>query len=279
MFGIILAVIGTFFGEISTAFGKWEVIHKRENMYTFGFINAFWVLFIFTLMVAIRGNFVFDFASIPLLILAAILEIAQIYSSLHAIVEADRSTMGFLMIGTVPLLLIVDMILGYPINTFIIIGISIIVLGVLILFLNHGINKEGLGYVLFATINAVATISIFKYSITHYNSVEAHQIIILVPLLIFLYFMSLWKHRENPLRYLIKKEFLIHPFSNGIGTVLLSLAFVYAPASVITSSKRASSIFWAIVTGKRYFHEKHILIKTLSFVLVMFGLVLLVISL
>lgn len=277
MFGIILTSIGAFFDEISSSFGKWEVLHKEENIYTFGFLNMFWVLIIFIILAIVRDNFIFNPQSIPLFIILIILQIAQVYSSLHAIVEADRSTLGFLMIGTVPLLLIVDMILGYEINILSIIGIILIVLAILILFINHGIRKKGIGYVAFSTINAVATISIFKYCITYYNSVEAQEIITSFILLTFLFIMSIWKFKENPLLFLFKKKFLIHSLSKGLGGVIMSIAYVYAPASVITGGRRSFSLLWSIVSGNKYFHEKHLLIKAFSFVLVILGLIFLVI--
>lgn len=277
MFGIFLTAIGTFFEEIASSFGKWEILHKEENIYTFGFLNYFWVLIIFIIFAVIKNNFIFNFASIPIFGLLIILEMAQTYSTLHAIKEADRSTLGFLMIGTIPLLLVVDIILGYKINFFNILGISAIILGLIILLINHGINKKGIGYVIFSTINAVATISIYKYCITYYNSVVAQQIITCIFLLVFLFIMSVWKFKENPFTYLFKKKFLFQSISNGVGGVILSIAYVFAPASVITSGKRASSVLWAIISGNRYFHERHILIKIISFVFIIIGLTFLMI--
>lgn len=277
MFGIFLTAIGTFFEEIASSFGKWEILHKEENIYTFGFLNYFWVLIIFIILTVVKNNFVFNPASIPILGLLIILEMAQTYSTLHAIKEADRSTIGFLMIGTIPLLFVVDTILGYKINIFNIFGISAIILGLIILLFNHGINKKGIGYVIFSTINAVATISIYKYCITHFNSVVAQQIITCIFLLVFLFIMSVWKFKENPLSYLFKKKFLFQSISNGVGGVILSIAYVFAPASVITSGKRASSVLWAIISGNKYFHESHILIKIISFVFIIIGLIFLMI--
>ncbi|MFA6257481.1 MAG: hypothetical protein WC671_00515 [Candidatus Paceibacterota bacterium] len=278
MIGIILTAVGTFLNEISSSFGKWEVLNKKENIYTFGFLNSFWVLFIFIILAIIKNSFIFNPASIPILSLLIILEIMQTYSTLHAIVEADRSTFGFLMIGTIPLLLVVDTILGYEINFFNLFGISVIILGLIILLFNHGINKKGIGYVIFSTINAVATISIYKYCITHYNSVEAQQIITHIFLIIFLFIMSMWKFKENPLIYLLKKNFFIQSISNAAGGAILGIAYAYAPASIITSGKRAFSVLLAIISGNKYFHEKHLLIKIISFIFIIIGLMLLTIK-
>ena len=243
MFGIILTAIGSFFDETSSSFGKWEVLHKRENIYTYGFLNVFWLLIIFIIFAIIKDNFIFNPASIPIFAILIVLEIFQMYSSLHAVVESDRSTFGFILIGTLPLLLVVDTFLGYEISLFALIGICIMILGLIFLFINHGLNKKGIGYVIFSTINAVATISLYKYCITHYNSVEAQQIITSVLLLIFLFIMSMYKFKINPFKFIFKKEFLAQSLSKGVGGTMLSLAYLYAPASIITAGKRSFSIF------------------------------------
>ncbi|PIZ85944.1 hypothetical protein CO033_00260 [Candidatus Nomurabacteria bacterium CG_4_9_14_0_2_um_filter_32_10] len=276
MVGIILTAIGTFLDEVASSFGKWEITHKKENIYTFGFLNTFWLLIVFIIISLIKDSFLFNIDSIPILGLLIVLEFAQAYSTLHAIEEADRSTLGFIMISTIPLLLVVDKILGYEIDIFNIFGISIIVLGLLILLFNHGINKKGIGYVVFSSINAVATLSIYKYCITNYNSVEAQQIITSIFLLLFLFFMSIWKFKQNPFDSLFKKELLVQSISNGLGGVIISFAYLFAPASIITSGKRASSILWSIISGNRYFHEKHIIVKIISFVFIIIGLTFLV---
>lgn len=276
MIGIFLTAIGTFLDEISLSVGKWEVFNKKENIYTFGFLNYFWILIIFIILVIAKNSFVFDSASIPLFIVYIILEVAQVYFSLHATVIADRSTCGFLMILTIPLLLIIDVILGYKIEMMGLIGISIIIIGLIILLINHGLNKKGIEYVLFTAINAAATISIYKYSITHYNSVEAQLIIVSVFILIFLFAMSMWRYKENPFKYIFKRELFLQSFARGISGVVVSIAYIYAPASIITSGKRGFSILWSIVSGNHYFHEKHLLIKIISSILIFVGLILLI---
>ena len=246
----------------------------KEGIYTYGFLNIFWTLIAFFILVIFKGDFVFSWASLPTLSILIILEMVQAYSSLHAIVESDRSTFGFLMIGTIPLLLIVDIILGYDLRIFYIWGTSLIVISLLVLLINHGINKKGIGFVIFSTVNAVVTISLYKYNITHFNSVSAQQIITLVPLLIFLFIMAKWKLRENPLRYVFRKDLLIQSLSRGVGGLLVSVAYLYAPASVITSGRRGVAVLFSIISGNKIFHEKHLVIKLISFVGVVAGLIL-----
>ena len=275
MFGIILVVIGTILDEVSSSAGKWNVNHKIESLYTLGFLNYFWGAIIFLCIILIKGHFIFDPASIPLFTLLLLLDGAQIYSSLHAIAEADRSTFGFLMVGTIPLLLVVDIFLGYSISFINLSGISFIVLSLIFLFINHGLSKKGIRYVWFSTFNAVATISIFKYLITNYNSVEAQQFLEISILLVALFIMAFWKSKENPLRFVFNKKFLLQSVSRGFAAVFMSMAYLYAPTSVITGAKRGTSVLASIVSGNKFFHEKHILIKIVSFAFVVAGLILL----
>lgn len=276
MIGLLLTAIGTSLDEWAISAGKSEVSSKNENIYTFGFLNYFWIFALLIIIAITKNSFLFNFASVPLMIVFVVLEILQVYVSLHATIEADRSTLGFLMIITIPLLLVVDMILGYKLSIHSLLGMSIIIIGLIVLLINHGLNKKGIWYVILSAINAVATISIYKYCITHYNSVEAQYIISLFFILIFLLIMSLWKYKENPLKYIFKRRLFVESFPRGVSGVLISFAYLYAPASVITSAKRGLSILWSIISGNRYFHEKHLAIKIISFVLVAIGLSLLV---
>ncbi len=276
MIGMIFVVVGTFLDEVSTSFGKWEIAHKKESMYTYGFLNYFWILVFAILLLLITGHTQFSTASIPLFILLLILEIAQTYSSLHAVVLAERSTFGFLMIGTIPLLLVVDSILGYNISVFAMIGISIIVFGLIVLLLNHGLSKKGIWYVLFSTVNATATTSIYKYMITVYNSVEMQIIFTCIILLIFLYIMARWKTKENPFLYIFKKEFFVQSVSRGIAGMIMSIAYVFAPASIIISAKRGITVLFAVISGNKVFHEKRLTVKIISFLFVVVGLIFLV---
>lgn len=275
MIGLLLTAIGTSLDEWAISAGRSEVFSKKENVYTFGFLNYFWIFILLIIIAITKNSFVFNFASIPIMIVFILLEILQVYVSLHATIKADRSTLGFLMIITIPLLLVVDTILGYRLGIYSLVGMSIIIIGLIILLLNHGLNKKGIWYVILSSINAVFTISIYKYCITHYNSVEAQYIISLFFILIFLALMSMWKYKENPLRFIFKRRLFVESFPRGISGVLISFAYLYAPASVITSAKRGFSVLWSIISGNRYFHEKHLVVKIISFVFVAIGLSLL----
>src|SRR3989338_5661401 len=154
MIGFIFVLAATFWEEVGSSIGKFQVREKKESIYTFGFLSLLWgTLFLFG-TAFVRHEFVFSLASLPTLGIRIILEVLQAHVSILAITRADRSTFGFLRILTIPLLLATDIILGYTIGTNEIIGISVIVVALIFLFINHGIKKEGAWLVIFTAINS-----------------------------------------------------------------------------------------------------------------------------
>ena len=277
MFGIFLAFIAAIFRETGTSIGKSQVALRKESIYTMGFLNLFWAaLFFFGAALFFRGEFLFSLASLPTFIPRVLLELLQIHFTIRAIVLADRSTFGFLRIWTIPLLLLVDIYLGYTLGLNQVIGMSLIVIAFIILFINHGIRSKGASYVMFTAVNAVATISLFKYNITHFNSVEAEQGIVSLILMFYLFFMARFVTKHKPLSYIKKPIFFVQSFSMGVASVLMSFAFLFAPASIIATAKRSFTILSSIVAGNLYFHEKNLALKLSAFVLIASGIVLLV---
>jgi len=275
MIGIILITIGSFFREISDSIGKTEVKHHKESLFTMAFLNLIWAAIFFIIICVIKNDaFIFNLASWPTFTIRAFLEIVQTYISVLAIVKANRSTYGFVRTITIPLLLLVDFTLGYKIGFFPIIGMLIIMFTILILFLNDGFSKKGVGFVVFSAVNAVATISLFKYDITYYNSVVAEQLFMTVILLIFFIFFALIKGHENPFIFLKQPIFFLQSFSFGIGGVIQSFAYNYGAASIINAAERSLSIFWSLVSGKVYFAEKNMILKFIIFILLLAGLIL-----
>ncbi len=276
MIGTILISIGTFFEEISDSIGKNKVNNHEESSFTMAFLSLFWGAIFLTFISILKNDwFVFKLASLPTFSIRAVLEIIQVYVSVLAIVGTDRSTYGFVRVITIPLLLLVDLFLGYKIGFLPIAGIFIIMITLLILSLNNGIKKNGIGFVVFTAVNAVATISLFKYDISHFNSVAAEQLFLNLILLAFFTFFALFKAKENPFMFLKKPVFFLQSFSIGIGGVIVSFGYNYGAASIMTAAKRSSAIFWSLLSGKFYFKESKVILKFLIFVLLLIGLVLL----
>jgi drug/metabolite transporter (DMT)-like permease len=198
-----------------------------------------------------------------------------VHVTLKAVIAADRSTFSFLRIITLPLLALVDVLLGYPLAIPHIVGIGLIVVSLIFLFINHGIRKKGVWYTLLSAVNAVATISLFKYDITYFNSPEAEQGITTLILLAYMLFMAHYYTRERPFRMLRQPVFLLQSLAMGVGSILSTFAYLFAPASVITALLRSSSVLYAILFGRKVFHEKGIVIKLTSAALLIAGIVLL----
>ena len=277
MFGVILVSIGSFFSEMFAVIGKREVQKREEGIYTMGFLMFFWGVIFFFALILFKGSFDFSLASIPTFSIRVIFEMILVTVALKATVQVERSAFGFVRTLTLPLLLAVDLFIGYSISSTQMIGIGLIILTMIILFMNHGIKKKGLKLLVWSAIIPVITISLFKYNITYFNSVEAEQFMLQSILLVYLFFMAIKFDKENPLRFLKKSIFIKQSLYEGIGTVITSFAYIFAPASIIASAKRSSSVLWAVLSGNKVFHEKHFILKILMFILLAGGIVLLVI--
>ncbi len=272
MLGILLIAIAEMAIQFSSSISKYEAAHRRESVYAIGFLTWFWTtIFLLGWGTIGPGEFYFSLASLPTFTLRALLEVAMMFVTIKALIAADRSTFSFLRTLTLPLILIVDVALGYSITTLQFVGIGIIIFGSLLLATRNGLSKRGKILSLLSAILAVATVSLFKYNITHYNSVEAEQFFIHLLMILVLIVTAYVEKRENLFRHLLKPVFLGQSLLAGIGGVLMSFAYLYAAASVITSAKRSFEILFSIIVGRAYFHEHHIAIKLLAGALVISG--------
>ncbi len=266
------------FAEASTSVGKYEVEKKRESLYAWGFLSAFWAL-IFLVLIAIfkEGSFVFTLSSLPTFISRAVVEIVLTFISLHAVLTADRSTFSFLRIVTIPLLLIVDTALGYRLSFEQYAGIGVLVVTLIFLLMNHGLSAKGKFISLISAVLATATISLYKFDITHYNSVVAEQLLMYIILLVSFIIAAKWYSKENVFKYLLHPIFLGQSLFAGIAGLLASFAYLFAPASVISTARRAFEILISIISGRTFFHEKHLFVKIVSFIFIFIGTILLII--
>lgn len=277
MIGIFLMSLSTLFGEFSTVVGKKKIENREQGIYTMGFLNLFWIVIGFSVIALfVPGSFVFSTASLATFIPRLALEILQAHMTVKAVVYSARGTFGFIRALTIPLLLVVDLMLGYRVGMFQFIGMSIIAFLLVVLFIDGRIERKGAAFVLFTALNGVITISLYKYNISHFNTVIGEQLIIFSVVLTYFFIMAFRFSHENPLRFLKKKIFFAQSASMGIGSALESFAYAFAPASVILATKRSSSILWSIISGNLYFGERHLTIKLMAFIVLVAGLILLV---
>lgn len=274
MIGALFILFGTLLSEISALIGKFKATQKKESLFLMGFLETFWVMLFFIIIALCRGTLYLDPASLPIFFIRVIFELVVFTLGLQAIIKADRSTNAFLTIITIPLLLIVDIALGYDIAALQIIGIVIIIIALCTLYIKHGIRKKGSAYIILWACGAVITISLFKYNITHYNSVEAEGAYMYLILCAYSLIMTLIYDRRNPFPYLFKYPYNLESLTRGVAVPLLSFAYMFGTASIILTAKRVLSIIWSIFFGNHYFHEKRIGIKIICLVVVFLGLVL-----
>lgn len=270
-----LILLGTLSVEISNSIGKLAVSRKQETLYSMGFITMFWGTILFFLLIWLGAEFRFTADSLPLFLPRVILEVILAHITIKAVLVADRSTVSFLRMITIPLLLLVDIVVGYEILIAQIYGIGLLLIALMIVFWRNPRGQKGIGVVLLSGVLAVATTSLFKYNITMHNSVAAEQVIISLVLLVYFLVFSMLKFKEKPWRLLQRPYVQAQSISHGVAGLLLSFAYLYAPASVIISLKRSLAVFWATISGNIVFHEEHIARKIISFLIATAGIVLL----
>jgi len=276
MFGVLLASLGSAFSELSDSIGKKKTSELVCSPYTFGFLSVLGGTVFLIIIGFARNDFVFSLASLPTFLPRLVLEVLQAHVTIQAIMRADRSDFGPVRMLTIPLLLAIDLMLGYTIGTQQIFGMGIIFGTVLILLSYEQFKTKGLFLLLFTAVNAAATISLFKYDITHFNSVASEQAIIGMVLILYFFILAVVRTNENPVRFLFKRTFFVQAVSGGLSSVFGAYAISFAPASIITAALRASAVLFSILSGKIYFSERGFFLKLLLFCVIAAGLLLLV---
>jgi len=277
MLTVLFASIGSFIEEISSSIIKLETTHKRESIYSAGLISMFFGGLVFATAALFQGNFVFSFASLPTFVPRAILEILQMHMTMLAMAKANRSTFAFVRNLTIPLLLASDILFGFRVsfNQWFGIGTILLILGIIFYF--HIIDVRGIGYSLFTSVNAVFTISLFKYNVTNFNSVEGEQIIIYAILFAYFFLAAKFLANEDILSIFKKPLHLAQGTSHGIAALLESFAIFLGNPGIAIAAKRASAVLAGIISGHNYFQEKKFGAKIIVSLVLVIGLILLAI--
>ncbi|HEU0050515.1 MAG TPA: hypothetical protein VFQ60_00475 [Patescibacteria group bacterium] len=278
MIGIWLSILGALFGEISFSLEKEVLTTRLRRLAALGFLqSAVSFLFYAGYAVLVPGSLVFSWASLPTVIAGLILDIAQTFVVLYAIAKADRSSFGFVRTLSLPLLLIVDLLLGYPLRTGQIIGVILIFSFLALLTAGHGLRKRGIWLVLFSAVNSAATVSLYKYNITHFNSVTMAQgTTYFFITLSFAMTCIFW--RESPFKILRQPKASGSIISSGLSALVSGFAYRFGPASLILAIQRAAGVFWAVIAGRARFHETHFRIKAASLIGCILGIALLILG-
>ncbi len=276
MFGFILAISGSLFNELSDTIGKKKIEDKKVGVYTIGFLTVIFGFVFYAVSAYFRNSFVFSLDSLPTFVVRMIAETILNYVVINALAKADRSTFGFVRSLTIPLLLITDLFMGYSISNTKLLGIFIIFVSIFFIFFSKDINKKGIGLLVTGSILAVITLSIYKYDIKHFNSVEGEQMMASLINIIFFFLMAKFKDKENPFIFLKKPIFLAQAIFSGFSSVLGGFAYLFGSPSVIVTTLRGSAILFSTLSGDFYFKEKKLSTKlALSFSIVI-GLIFLI---
>lgn len=277
MTALLLVAVAAFFIELSSTIGKEELAHKKESFYAVAFLSGIWATLIFISVTLLTADaFVFSLQSLPTFLIRAVLEIALVFTSIQALKEADRSTFTFLRMLTLPLLLVVDLFLGYSLTQLELLGILLLIITPLFLATEHSMSAHGKVLALLSATIAAATISLYKYNITHFNSIAAEQVIMHSIILTVIIATAWFRGHENVFRYLTKPICLAQSLAAGVAAVCMSFAYAIGVASVVIAMKRAFELIWSLVLGRLYFHESRMAMKLIALSLALTGIYLIV---
>ena len=257
-----MTILSSFFNEVSDVIGKQKMRQGEVSVWTTGFLTLIFGIILFLVAAFIRGSFHFSIQSLPTLIPRIILEIILSWITITTLSRANRSTFGFVRTLTIPLLLLADIIMGYGVGQYQVIGMLIITVAITFFVGFSGrIEKRGIGFLLLSATLPVFTLSLFKYNITHFNSIETEQIIVSLAILIFFYIMAIYKAKENPVLFLAKPIFLLQACVNGLASAVGGFAYLFVPPSVATAILRGGAVLFSTLSGSFYFKEKKRLFK------------------
>lgn len=276
MFAGLLVFIAQMFGEVSTSASK-HAFKERLFSYTlYGFLSHLvGMLFFVGIIYFSSEHFVYNTKAFPLFLIRLMAELIQCEIVYRAFVKADRTTFGFARIFTIPLLLVVDLLLGYSISNIQFLGIGIIAAALLGYFGVEHMKGKGAHLAVFSAILSVLTISIFKYDVSNYNTPGVVQLMSSSALALIYGIRVLFSRKDKKLLLSIGKHpmlgfvFLLEAIASGI----LTYAYTLAPASLVLALSRASAVVWSLVSGVFYFHEKKVLRKVFLSAVLAIGLI------
>lgn len=259
MIGTLLAFVGTFIQEMSSSLGKC-MLEREELSFSLYGITSYFFSAVFFLGFAVFAGETVSLARAGLLtfFVRFIFEIIQAELQFRALKLANRTTFGSIRVLTIPLLLVVDVTLGYALSMPQLFGILVATFVLFAIFIGPHTEGKGAFLSFLSAINAVVTISLYKYDITHFNSVAAEQFYIALLLLIYFTLRSFALHGKTMFHILVTPRVFFQSGATGVGSILVSYAYQYAPASLILALLRSSSVFWSFLSGTMYFKETDI---------------------
>lgn len=276
MLGILLAGISSAFDEIALSIGKKKIADGLVSYYTFGFLTQFLSALSIAAIGFIFADLNFSLDSLPTFIPRVIVALLMLQLYVIAVAKADRGSFGFIRLATIPLLLAADLALGYSLSNLQILGIILIVIPIGILFYSELSKSREMLLVLAVAVLAAVDLSLYKYDISHFNSVESEQAIMALIASLYFFLTAVFIRKENPLSFLREKIYMAQAGASGIAYVAGSFAYLFAPASVINSAFRGFSVLFSVLSGTYYFRERGFLLRASLSLVIFIGLLLLV---
>lgn len=269
----LIVLFSTLAHEAANSIAKKSIASKTESLYAFGFLGFFWVAVFMAVTVLFFGaDFRLSAASLPTLLTRILVECLLVYVAAKAVAVADRSTAGFLHTLTIPLLLLVDIAMGYGITLVQVGGIALLFLGIGLLFLRSKKSNRGAKYLIAMSLIGVITTSLYKYNITHFNSVAAEQLVVVVCIMLFFSLLAAVHRKRQPVTLLFKRSTGAQALASGLGIAIESFAFLFAPPSIVIAFKRGFALLWSIFFGHKWFHEHKLALKLRAATLALAGL-------
>jgi hypothetical protein len=264
MFAGILVFVGHFFEELSAAASKHAFSVRIFSYTVYGFLSHVISAFFFGTYAWVNGNaFVYNTDALPIFGIRLITEIVQCEIVYRALVQSERTTFGFARVLTIPILLVFDLAMGNALSIPQMLGVGGISVALLAYFgIDHQKGKGVHLAVISAFLSAV-NIAIYKYDITHYNLAMVAQFFMAVSLAVFFGIRVLFSSSDR----LLLRQLREHPLigltflGQSAATLLISLAYTMAPASLIIAISRASSVVWSLLSGIFLFHEHKVIRK------------------
>jgi len=258
MFSAIwLVALGTFLSEqASIRIKKYDNLHPFQKAIIVSFF-----LSIVTAITAIGFNQIkynlniFHLLGVVYLIFWII---GFYYFAMKSIEVADRSTSAIFSVLALPLLLISDILLWYNVNKFQIIWVLFITLVLLLISYKGSLNLKWLKYILATTAVAFFNTVIFKYLISHWWSVPTVLFLQSFFAFILLSIYVSTKLGVEKIKEIIHKQYISIGLFRSTNTLLVSLAYMFWPASIIAALKRIFMMFRWVVFGHFVFHESNI---------------------
>lgn len=254
---LMLSALWTFFWESSSSKMKkiWEDLSFYQKWLIIEGVKI--IFFIFLLYSIGSWSLELNLLSTILIALYIISCFLSIYFAMNAINIADRSTNSLFSVLVLPMLLFADILLWYEITTYHIIGVIFIVLILFFSSYNWSISTKWIYYVLWTQITAAFGITIYKYLITHYVSVEAIILVVSIFMVITFSIITIYNLWIKWLTVCFKYNNLQIWFLTSIWQTLWLFAYLFWPASIVTAIRRIFQMFWWVVFGKLLFHEEN----------------------